>query len=103
MLSAICLNLDRSKSLSSGNGLIRKQKFRFVQRNSLQNVKILALTKLKAITDDKFIVADMMVSVLDREANVMERGHYFLLFPNCFQKLSVQVIKKLSIIWKVLL
>ena len=61
--------------------------------NSLPNVKILALTKLKVLADDKFNVAKMMISVC-RVENIVGKGEnagsqHFLLFPHCFQKLFV--------------
>ena len=48
--------------------------------------KILALTKLKALADDKFNVAKMIISVFDRMKNIMGKGEnagyqHFLLFP----------------------
>ena len=60
------------------------------------------MTKLKAIADDKIIVAQMMISVFDRVENIVGKGEnafenivgngenagnqHFLLFPQCFQK-----------------
>ena len=43
-------------------------------RNSLPNDKILAWSKLKAFTDDKLKVANMMIFVLDGIENIMEIG-----------------------------
>ena len=61
--------------------------------NSLPNDKFLAWSKLKAFADDKFLVAEMMISVFDRVENIVEKGEnagyqHFLLFPQCFQKAS---------------
>ena len=61
--------------------------------NSLANDKILALTKLKAFADDKFIVAKMMIPVFDMAENIVGKGEnagyqHFLLFQQCFQKAS---------------
>ena len=42
--------------------------------NSLQNIKFLALTKLKAFADYKFNVAKMMNSVCDRVVNLVGKG-----------------------------
>ena len=98
MSSVICSNLDQSKILSSGNGLIlsyskclqesheqiknRHNRYLLIgwkycgkrikilvfseHFDSLPNDKILALTKLKAFADDKFNVAKIMISFLDR-------------------------------------
>ena len=41
--------------------------------NPLQNDKILALTKFKAFSRDKFNVAKMMISVFDRVENTIEK------------------------------
>ena len=40
MLSAICLNLDQSKILSSGNGLTKAQNFRLVKIESISRGQI---------------------------------------------------------------
>ena len=63
--------------------------------NSLPNDKKLNLTKLKAFADDKSHVTEMMISVFGRIENIVEKGEnagyqHFLLFPQCFQQLSVQ-------------
>ena len=42
--------------------------------NSFRDNKILALTKLKALADDKFNVAYMMISVSDRQENIVGKG-----------------------------
>ena len=60
---------------------------------SLPNDKILDVTNLKAIADDKTNVAQMMVSVFDSIENIVGKGEnagyqHFLLFPKCFQKSS---------------
>ena len=52
---------------------------------SLPNNKILDVTKLKAFADDKFIIARMMISLLDRIENTVGKGEnagcqHFLLF-----------------------
>ena len=61
--------------------------------NSLPNNKFLDRTKLKAFADDKLNVAEMMTSLFDRKENAVGKGEnagyqHFLLFPQCFQKLS---------------
>ena len=42
--------------------------------NSFRDNKILALTKLKTLADDKFNVAYMMISVSDRQENIVGKG-----------------------------
>ena len=59
----------------------------------LPNDKILARSKLKAFADDKTDVVKMMISLLDRVENMVEKGEnagyqHFLLFPQCFPKPS---------------
>ena len=59
--------------------------------NSLPNGKLLDLSKLKAVADDKFSVATMIISVFGRVENIVGKGEnadyqHFLLFPQCFQK-----------------
>ena len=61
--------------------------------NPFPNNKILALTKLKGFADKTFNDAEMMISVLDRQENIVGIGEnagyqHFLLFPQCFQKAS---------------
>ena len=53
------------------------------------NDKILDLTKLKALADDKINVAQMMISVFNRVENLVGKGEnagyqHFFLFPQCF-------------------
>ena len=72
-----------SSSVSSGS----------YQFNSFPNNKILDWFKLKALADDNSYVAQMMISVFDRVENIVGKGEnagyqHFLLFPQCFQKLS---------------
>ena len=59
--------------------------------NSLLDGKILALTKLKALEDDKFNLAYVTISVSERKENIVGKGEnagykHFLLYPQCFQK-----------------
>ena len=59
--------------------------------NPLPNDKILDMTKLKALTDDKWNVAKMTISVFDRVENTVGKGEnagnqHFLLFPQGFPK-----------------
>ena len=52
----------------------------------MPNDKILAVTKLKALADDKLDVAKMTISLFDRVENTWEKekmlvgNHHFLLF-----------------------
>ena len=60
---------------------------------SLPNKQFLALTKLKAFADDTLNVVKMVASVLDKKENIVGKGEnvgdqHFLLFPQCFQKIS---------------
>ena len=62
-------------------------------------LKALALFKLKAFVDSEFIVAKMITSVFDRVENTGGKGenagyHHFLLFPQCFQKVSTAGLLK---------
>ena len=48
---------------------------------------------MKALADNKFNVAYMMISVSEREENIVGKGEnagykHFLLFPQCFQRPS---------------
>ena len=59
--------------------------------NSLPNVKILDMTKLQIIADNKFNVTKMTISLYDRVENTVGKGenagyHHFLVFPQCFPK-----------------
>ena len=61
------------------------QIFMLCALNSFPNDKILALTKLKAFSYDKYNVAYMIISVSDREENILGKEEsacyqYFLLF-----------------------
>ena len=99
MSSAICFNLDQSKILSSGNGLIVTSAL-VASVNPLPKDKFLDCFKLKAFADDIFNVATMMISGLYRVENIVRKGEnagfqYFLLCPQCFQKLSVSESLKL--------
>ena len=66
--------------------------------NPLPNDKILDMTKLKALVDDKLNVAKMMISLFDRGENTVGKEenagyHHFLLFPECFPVFFSRVIK----------
>ena len=59
--------------------------------NPLPNHKIWALTKLKAVAEEKFNVAEMLISLFDWVENIVGKGEnadyqHFLLFPTMFSK-----------------
>ena len=61
----------------------------------LPDNNLLDWTKFKSVADDKFNVAEIMISVLDQVENTVGKGEnvgyqHFLLFPQCFQKLLLQ-------------
>ena len=60
---------------------------------TLLHDKILDVTKVKVLADNKINVAQMMISGFDRAENIVGKGEnagyqHFLLFPQCFQKAS---------------
>ena len=72
--------------------------------NSLPNDKILDLSKFKAFADDKLITAQNVKFVHGRVENIVGKGEnagyqHFLLFPQCFQKLSYLQVLKVRIVW----
>ena len=72
--------------------------------NSLPNDEILDLTKFKAFADNKIILTQKLKFMLEREENIVEKGEnagyqHFLLFPQCFQKLSYPEVLKVGIVW----
>ena len=74
--------------------------------NSLPNDKILASTKFKALNfaDNKIIVRQKLKFVLIRLENIGGKGEnvgyqHFLLFPQCFPKLSFPEVLKVGIVW----
>ena len=59
--------------------------------NSLPNDKFLDRAKLKAFSDDKFNIAEIIISDVLRVENIVGKGEnaalqHFLLFPKCFPK-----------------
>ena len=71
--------------------------------NSLPNNKILVLTKFKAFKDDKITVTQKLKFVLGRVENIMGKREnadfqHFLLFPQCFLKLSFPEVLKVGIV-----
>ena len=74
------------------------------QVNSLPNDKILDQSKLKAFADDKIDFVEMMIYILDMVENTVGKGEnagyqHFLLFPQCFPKLSSLGSLKVGIVW----
>ena len=84
MLSAICFILDKSKILSSDNGLIQSV------FNFLPNVRIFNLTKLQAFADDNLDVAEWWFLTLTGRKTVgkVEMLVYtsICLLPKMFQR-----------------
>ena len=73
--------------------------------NSLPNNIFLDWSKLKALADDnlKIKVAKIMISLLDRVENIVEKGEnagyqHFLLFPQYFQKACFPGLLKVGIV-----
>ena len=71
--------------------------------NSLPNDKILTLTKFKAFADDKIMV-NQKLKLLEKVENIVGKGEnagyqHFLLFPQCFLKLSFPEVLKVGIVW----
>ena len=67
------------------------------------NGKILDRTKLKSFADDKLNVTKMTISSFDRVENTVGNGEnagyqHFLLFPQCFPKLSSLGLLKVGIV-----
>ena len=72
--------------------------------NSLPNDKILDQSKSKAFADDKIQFVEMMIYILDMVENTVGKGEnagyqHFLLFPQCFPKLSSLGSLKVGIVW----
>ena len=98
MSSAICLNLDQCQILSYGKELIYLQKIS-ESVNSITHDNILDWIKFIAYADNKFDVANLILSVFVKIENIVGKGEndghqYFLLFPQCFQKHSLFLIIK---------
>ena len=72
--------------------------------NSLPNNNILDVTKLKAFVDNKLNDAEMMIFLYYRVENTVGKGgntdyQHFLLFPQCFSKLTSLGSLKVGIVW----
>ena len=93
MSSAICFNLDLSKILLAGNGLMVKQQIFFGR------------SKLKVFADDKINVNEKLKLGLGRLESIVGKGEnagyqHFLLFLQCFQKRFVSGSSKVGIVWQ---
>ena len=71
---------------------------------SLPDDKILDQSKLEAFADDKINVTKKLKFVMGRVENIVGKGEnagdeHFLLFPQCFQKLSFPDVLKVGIVW----
>ena len=72
--------------------------------NPLLNDKILDWSKLKAFADDKIDVTEKLKIVLGRVENTGGKeenagNQHFLLFPQCFQKVTFSGSLKVRILW----
>ena len=66
--------------------------------NPLPHYKILDWPKLKAFTDNKINITDLMISLPHRLENIVGKGEnasyqHFLLFPQCIQVFFPRVVK----------
>ena len=72
--------------------------------NSLPKDKISDWSKFKGFADDIIDANEMMICLSDRVENIVGKGEnagyqHFLLFSQCFQKLSFSGSLKVSIVW----
>ena len=72
--------------------------------NSLPNNKISDYSKFKAFAEVKVIVTQKLKLGLGRVENIFGKGEnagyqHFLLFQQCFQKLSFPEVLKVGIVW----
>ena len=78
--------------------------FKFHLFNPLPKDKFLDKAKFKAFVHDNPNVAKMVIFVFDRAKNIVGKGEnagyqHFFLFPQRFQKASVQVSLKIEIVY----
>ena len=71
---------------------------------TLPNDNFLNWAKLKAFADDKMNVSQKLKFYLERIENTLENGvnagdQHFLLFPQCFLKLSSSKSLKIGFVW----
>ena len=79
-------------------------KVRIFQINSFPNDKFLDWSRLKAFVDKKLNLAEKLKFVLGRVENIVGKGEnasyqHVLLFPQCFQKISILESLKVGIVW----
>ena len=72
--------------------------------NSVPNNKLLDSSKLKAFADNKINVTEKLKFVSGRVENIVGKGEnggyqHFLLFPQCFEKVSYTGPLKVVIVW----
>ena len=72
--------------------------------NFLPNDKILDYSKFKVFADGKIIVTHKLRYGFGKEENIVGKGEnagyqHFLLFQQCFQKLSFPEVLKVGIVW----
>ena len=72
--------------------------------NSLPNDKFLDWSNLKAFPDDKLKVPEKLKFVLGKVENIVGKGEnagyqHFLLFPQCFLKVSFSRSLQVGIVW----
>ena len=73
--------------------------------NSLTNNRILNQSEIKDFANNKINVIQKLNFVLGRVENIVGKGEnagyqHFLLFPQCFEKLSFSGSLKVGIVWK---
>ena len=79
--------------------------FLYIRIYPLPNVKMLDLSKLVALADDKVECDKKKIEICDRKGkNIVGKGEnaghqHFLLFPQCFQKLSSTGSLKVGNVW----
>ena len=62
--------------------------------------KILDLSKMKALADDKLNVNQKLIFALGKIENIVVRGsQHFSLFPQCFQNATFSRSLKVGIVW----
>ena len=72
--------------------------------NPFPNDIFLDWSKFKAFADDIVNVTTKIISVFHRVENIVGKGEnagyqHFLLFPQCFQKVSLSGSLKVGIVW----
>ena len=78
--------------------------FRQKEVNPFPNDKFLDWSKFKAFAEDEIIVTQKLKVVLGRVENIVGKGEnavyqHFLLFPQCFLKLSIPGVLKVGNVW----